>query len=650
MLAVTAGAMGAGAACLAILLGAFLVRALLRKQWRGTTSEEAAEATSSEWDYIIVGGGTAGCVLANRLTKGPAGKDKRVLLLEAGRGDYDNKLVQIPAGILRLFQSDFDWHFYTSNEKATSGRGIYLCRGKCLGGSSCVNVTLYTRGDAHDYDTWEKDFKCTGWSAAEVLPHFRRTEDDQIGLYKTDPKHHGSGGEMSVDNVRYQNPLSAKFLEACKQAGHKLNPDFNCWDSPQTGAGRFAVSQRNGARCSAASALLAPALAEATRGLKVLTGVLARKVVFKGTKTTGVQFSVEGVDFTANLKKGGEVILAGGAIHSPQLLMLSGIGPAEHLKSHSIPVISDLSGVGQNLQDHPAAAVAFECPEDYRGISVTSAIRIAGTSIPHPWPLINWFVNGSGPLTSTGCDHGGFFTTEAAPANSSSADLQMRFLAARAVSADGMRSFTSFKKTTRHPDGFTFQAIAARPESRGRVLLASAQPETNPVIEGGFLTHKQDVASIRAGLRLARKLAQQPALKPYAGREVFPGESVQTDEQLDEYIASSVHTANALVGTCRMGELSDPLSVVDPEMRVKGVQGLRVVDASVIPKLPGGQSNSCVVMIAERAAASSLAFRGNEATGARLTDPGGPQLPRTLLAPARAGFPHRGMAIVAVIV
>jgi choline dehydrogenase-like flavoprotein len=473
-----------------------------------------------------------------------------------------------------------------------------------LGGSSALNVLLYNRGDAHDFDKWETEFGCKGWMSNDVLPYFKCTQDDQTGLASADPKHHRTGGEWSVDHVRYQNPLSKRFLEACKQLGLPVNQDFNNWSSKQEGAGRFTVSERNGSRCSAASALLAPAVDDKKRSIRVLCGAPAQKILFaeNGITTTGVHFVAGDVDHVARLAPGGEVLLAGGAIHSPQLLMLSGIGPAAQLQKHDIDVIHDLPGVGENLQDHPASVVSYECPEAKRGVSVTSKLRIGGTSLPHPRPMLQWLLFGSGPLTSTGCDHGGFFRTAAAPTDSPSPDLQMRFLAARAITADGMGTFTNFKKTARHPDGFSLQSIAARPRSRGKVLLASSNANDKPIIQGDYLTHPGDVATMREGLRLARKIAQQPAFAEFLGPEIFPGPDIQTDAELSTYIADTVHTANALVGTCRMGELSDPLAVCDPDMRVKGVNGLRVCDASVMPSLPGGQTASMVVMIAERAA------------------------------------------------
>jgi choline dehydrogenase-like flavoprotein len=396
------------------------------------------------------------------------------------------------------------------------------------------------------------------------------------------------------------------FLKACEQAGYPINDDFNDWSKKQNGAGRFPVSTHNGVRVHAASSLLEPALADSERSLQLLTGAYVRKVLFDDGVAQGVQFAVDGMIHVARLAPGGEVLLTGGALHSPQLLMLSGIGPKAQLEEHGIDVLQDLPGVGENLQDHPAAVVSFECPPEQRGISVTSKIRIPNTTLPHPGPVLEWLFRKTGPLCSTGCDHGGFFRTSAAPQNDPSCDLQMRFLAARAVTADGMGSFTKFKKIINHPDGFSFQSVAVRPKSRGCVRLASADPDAKPIVTTNYLTAEEDFATIREGIRLGRKLASQAAFKAHCGPEIFPGTHVQTDKELDAYISDSVHTANALVGTCRMGRTDDPLAVVDPEMNVIGVRNLRVCDSSIMPKLPGAQCGACTIMMAERAADNIL--------------------------------------------
>jgi choline dehydrogenase-like flavoprotein len=504
-----------------------------------------------------------------------------------------------------LFRSKWDWSFFTSNEVGASDRSIYLCRGKVLGGSSALNVLLYNRGDAKDYDSWETDFGCKDWSSAHVLPHFKQTQDDQIGLCESDPKHHSNKGELAVDHVRYQNELSKTFLEACKQKGLPANDDFNNWGRSQEGYGRFTVNEKNGERCHAANAFLEPVLKDPSRKLQVVTSAAVQQIIFepKGglPVATGVRFTCGNSTHMVKLASGGEVLLAGGAIQSPQMLMVSGVGPKQHLEEHGVKVVHDLPAVGQNLQDHPAAVVSYQCPPSKRGISVTSKIRLWGTQLPHPGVFLEWLFMGSGPLTSVGCDHGGFFRTTSAQ-NGASPNLQLRFLPAQALSPDGMATFAKFKNASGHPDGFSFQSIAARPESRGCIKLAGADPNMAPVIEGMFLAEKNDVVTLREGLKFSRELAKQPAFAEYVGTEVFPGTNVTSDADLDKYIRSSVHTANALVGTCRMGPAHDPAAVVDTDMFVKGVKGLRVCDASVMPKLPGGQGSSITLMIAQRAA------------------------------------------------
>lgn len=608
---------GLGAGLLSVL-SAFLFRVVFAvrdsRRLRPATVADADRIAAQVWDYIIVGGGTAGCVLANRLS---ARTRKRVLVLEAGFGDYNATRIRIPAGVLDLFQSKCDWNFRTSSEPvATSSDGVYLCRGKVLGGSSCVNVMLYNRGSADDYNAWRDEFGLEGWGAKDVLPYFRRTEDARMDR-DVNPDYHGFGGEWSVSNVRYQNPLSKSFLDACSEAGLPSNHDFNDWSREQEGAGRFSVSQRNGVRASSASALLAPAMADekTARHLRVVCGVHASRIVVEGGAANGVEFMLASGDdaqrFTAHLVPAGEVLLASGSLHSPQLLMLSGIGPKGHLEAHGIPLVHDLPGVGENLQDHPAANVSYECPTSAQGVSPTSSCMfIFGKKIPHPFWILRWFLFGSGPLTSPGCDHGGFFRTVATTASKASGkkqpepepDLQMRFLPARAVTADGMNSFAAFRSIRSLPDGFSFQSIAARPYSRGRVRLASCSAREKPLVEGGYLQDRRDVATLREGLRLSRRLARQPAFGSWLGPEVFPGSDVQSDEQLDAYIAANVHTANALVGTCKMGRPDDAAAVCDGAMRVLGITGVRVCDASIMPRLPGGQTAAPTVMIAERAA------------------------------------------------
>jgi choline dehydrogenase-like flavoprotein len=334
---------------------------------------------------------------------------------------------------LKIFKSKFDWDFGSSPEPNVANRSIYLCRGKVLGGSSCANVLLYHRGDSNDYKDWAKLTGDDEWSPENVLPYFKKSEDD----FRGESKYHGTGGEFAVSDVRYQNPLSKTFLSACGENGYPSNDDFNNWSRSQEGYGRYQVSERDGSRCSAASGFLAPIMKR--KNLNVVTKATVSRVTFNGNEASGVDVVINGESHHVGLSSGGEVLLTGGAISSPQILMLSGIGPQQHLMDHGINMVHDLQGVGKNLQDHPAAVVSYECSKGNEGISVTSVIRIPGTTINNPKVVLDWMLNKSGPLTSTGCDHGGFFKTKE---NLVSPDLQMRFLAARAITADGMGTFT----------------------------------------------------------------------------------------------------------------------------------------------------------------------------------------------------------------
>lgn len=555
------------------------------------------DASNKEYDYIVVGGGTAGCVLANRLTRE---ENKRVLVVEAGSADYKDSRVRVPAGVLKLFKNKhFDWDYTGQKEQALKDREIYLCRGKVLGGSSCANVLLYHRGDEEDYKQWSDLTQSDEWSPNSVLPYFKKSEHD----YRGPSKYHGIGGEYAVSEVRYQNPLSKTFLLGCKDLGFPSNDDFNNWSRDQAGYGRYQVNELNGERSSAASGFLDPILNR--KNLDVIHSTRVNKITFDGEAATGIE--LEGGK-QVSLKSDGEVLLTGGAINSPQILMLSGIGPKKHLEEHGIKVVKDLPGVGQNLQDHPAAIISYKCKEGNEGVSVTSKIRIKGTTMTNPKVILQWLLRKSGPLTSTGCDHGGFFRTSP---EKSSPDLQMRFISAQSLTADGMGTYTKFRESAKLSDGFSVQSIAARARSTGSIELKSSDPTEKPLIRTGYLTdeNKQDIKTLREGIKMARKIVGTQPFDQYRGEEVFPGPAVQSDTDIDEYIRESVHTSNAVVGTCKMSHDADEMGVVTPELKVRGVKNLRVIDASVMPQIPGGQTGAPTVMIAEKAADFMLSGR-----------------------------------------
>mmetsp|Transcript_15670 Transcript_15670/g.39865 ORF Transcript_15670/g.39865 Transcript_15670/m.39865 type:complete len:567 (+) Transcript_15670:1-1701(+) len=556
----------------------------------------AAASATDKYDYILVGGGTASCALAKRLLD--ANENYRLLVLEAGSPDYEHKHIKVPAAVGRVFKSKFDWDF-TSTSEAEPGLGpnhdgVYLCRGKVLGGSSCTNVLLYNRGSAGDFDKW----KVPGWASKDVLEYFKKAETNHA---VRDDKFHGQSGPLSVSPVKYTNELIDTFLDASESAGYSRNSDFNNWDKGQVGVGPFHVMQQDGVRSSAASAYLSGVLKHPN--LDVVTGAQVSKVAIEGgakegqREATGVHYSVDGKAMAAGLKEGGEVILAAGSVGSPHLLMLSGVGPKKHLEEHGIECVADLPAVGENLQDHPAAVVVYEVD---KRVSVTDDFRLFGLpNIPSPWPLIKYLLSGTGIFTSVGCDYGGFFKTAAAKDD---ADLQIRFIGAKAQSPLGISNYEEYaKKWLSWPSGFTFQNICVRPESKGTVRLRSGDYREKPEISTGYLTSEADVESIRNGLKLSRKLGTSENFKKYNPVEVFPGPSVQTDEELDDYIRNSAHSGNALVGSCRMG-VDPKSSVVDPELRVNGVRSLRVIDSSVMPLLPGGQTCSSTLMIAEKGA------------------------------------------------
>lgn len=561
---------------------------------RGATGETFARP-SETYDYVVVGGGAAGCVLANRLTED---RSKRVLLLEAG-GEGGSFYGSVPLGFPYLLGSREDWAYVTQPEPALNGRRLYFPRGKKLGGSHAISVMLYHRGDAKDYDLhWPE-----GWKAEDVLPYFKKSEGQRAARC-ADSDAHGSSGPLSVSDLATTNPMSSAFIDAAQAAGLVENDDFNDWTRPQEGVGRFQVTQRDGLRVSPSTAYLEPA--KRRKNLTVRTGVTVEKIHFETTgkappTAVGVSF-VDSASTRRTVSVTSEVLLTAGVYASPQLLMLSGVGPAEHLRSQGIDVVTDAQQVGQNLQDHAAAMLSFESRNplaDKKRSSVYYTEQTGKTAKS----FLNYLFRGKGPLTSPMCEAGGFVKTDPAY---DSCDLQLRFIPFFSE-PDPYLSLSDFAQggnyvsnRSKRPAGFTLQSVVARPRSRGSVSLTSADVRDRVSIAANWMDDPQDMATLVSGLKLSRQVAAQDPFSSYRGNERYPGSEATSDADLEQYVRDSCHTANAMVGTCRMG--TDEASVVDEQLRVRGVANLRVVDSSVMPTLPGGQSGAPTMMIAERAA------------------------------------------------
>lgn len=517
------------------------------------------------FDYIIVGAGSAGCVLANRLSADPA---LRVLLLEAGPRDW-HPFIHMPAGIAKLVhQRQINWDYWTEPEAALNGRRLWWPRGKVLGGSSSINAMCYLRGHPRDYDEWAAN--APGWDWNTVLPWFRHAEANVRGA----DAFHGADGPLAVSDLSHRNPLSAAFIEAGHEAGHPLNPDFNA--QSQLGFGWYQVTQRNGARCSSAAAYLAPA--RKRPNLTVITGAQANRVLIESGRATGVVYSIGGKAMVQHAER--EVILCGGAINSPHLLMLSGIGPADELRRHRITVQADAPGVGANLQDHLDICTLT------RSRSADTYDRI--NELAAGW---NWIVHRRGPGTSNVAEAGGFLRSALAP--DERADVQFHFVPAQ---------LDDHGRNRLDGNGYTVHACALRPRSRGRLRLASASAGDKVLIQADYLSDPEgfDLRCMREALRLTRDVLAQAAFDPYRDSERLPGGEVRSEADIDAFIRAKAETIYHPIGTCRMG--ADDAAVVDPQLRVRGVDGLRVVDASVMPNLIGGNTNAPTIMMAERTA------------------------------------------------
>jgi choline dehydrogenase len=534
-----------------------------------------------EFDFIVVGAGSAGCVLANRLSA--SGKHS-VLLLEAGGRDRD-PWIHIPLGYGKLFnKAKVNWLYQTEPQPELNNRVIIQPRGKVLGGSSSINGLVYIRGQREDYDHW-RQLGNTGWAYEDVLPYFKRAEDQSRGA----DDFHGSGGPLSVSDATEPHELCDAFIAAAEQCGLPRNRDFN--GASQEGAGYFQTTSRRGRRCSTAVGYLRPA--ERRTNLTVLTQALTTRILWRGAEASGVEFTRDGEPCAANARA--ELILSGGAFNSPQLLQLSGVGPAELLQRHGIPVLRDMPGVGDQLQDHFQARMVFKC---CKRITVNDDV---GSIFRTALVGLRYALWRRGPLTISAGYAGAFFRTDARMA---SPDIQVHFI-----------NFSTNKMGDRlHPfSGFTASICQLRPESRGWVRIKSADPRQPPAIHPNYLATETDRQTNIAGLRVLRGIMQAPAMRPYVESEVEPGPERRSDDDLLAHCRERGSTVYHPVSTCRMG--MDDLAVVDARLRLRGAGRLRVVDGSVMPALVSGNTNAAIVMIAEKAA--EMILRDAGAAGGR---------------------------------
>lgn len=529
------------------------------------------------YDYVIVGAGSAGCTLASRLSED---NDTRVLLLEAGGWDRD-PLIHVPLGWGRMLQRRaHDWGYFAEPEATMGGRRVECARGKIVGGSSSINAMVYVRGHRGDYQRWAAA-GLDAWSYAHVLPYFRRQEswEDGAGPYR------GGDGPLTVRRSRYADPLVDAYLAAGAAAGHRHTEDYN--GEQQEGFGRSQMTIRDGRRCSAAVAYLRPALARGN--LDIIVGALATRIRFGGGRAVGVEYRRGRDAQFASAER--EVILCGGVINSPQLLMVSGIGDPAALRTHRIAVNAPLPGVGQNLQDHVSVSVAYARKQPGPLHAKMRADRIARE-------LANTYLRGRGIASDL---PGGLMAFLKSGLHNGPQpelpDIQLLFNAAPMAASPYFPPFAPA-----YADSFACRAVLLRPQSRGRVELASPDPDVPVRIRQNFLATGDDWATLRAGLRIVRTIGQTAPLAPFAAAEIAPGPQCRSDAELDAHIRASAITVHHPLGTCKMGRESDRSAVVDPELRVLGVDGLRVVDASVMPDLIGGNINAVVIMIAEKAA------------------------------------------------
>ena len=536
-------------------------------------------------DYIIVGAGPAGCVMAARLSEDP---DVAVTLLEAGGSDR-HPLLHVPAGFARMTKGIASWGWSTVPQKHLNGRVLSYTQAKVLGGGSSINAQIYTRGHPADYDGWSRD-GCDGWSYREALPYFKRAEDNQ----RLDDDYHARGGPLGVSDPVAPLPICEAWFEAAGALGIPFNPDFN--GARQEGVGYYQLTQRNARRSSAARAYLG--VARNRRNLAVRTDVQVLRVLVEGRRAVGVEAAARGGGIET-IRADREVIVSSGAIGSPVLLLRSGIGPAEHLKRTGVPVVHDLPGVGSNLQDHLNLFVICECTGDHTYDAWAKLHRAA-------WAGLRYALFRNGPAASSLFETGGFWRVGP---GSGRPDIQFHLGLGSGIEAGVVRLTRA---------GVTLNSAYLRPESRGTVRLASPDPVDAPLIDPNYWAEPNDRVIGFRGLRLAREMMRQDALKPFVAREALPGPEVDGEAALFDYACANAKTDYHPVGTCRMG--NDAMAVVDADLRVRGIEGLRVADSSVMPRVPSSNTNAPTIMVGEKASDLILGreplppavFEGNE--------------------------------------